>query len=99
MKQAVSFSTFSDAFRDMNRKDQFSYDGLRALYDYLEEYEESCDTEVELDVIALCCEFTEYTDLAELQQNYTNIESMDDLNDHTIVIEIPDSDGFIIQDY
>ena len=99
MKQTVTFSMFSDAFRNANRTDNFTYSGLRALYDYLEEYEESCDTEVELDVIALCCEFTEYTDLAELQKNYRDIESMDDLRDNTTVIEIPGSDGFIIQSY
>ena len=98
MKQAVSFSTFSDAFRDMNRKDQFSYDGLRALYDYLEEYEESCDTEVELDVIAICCDFCEFDDLDEVRESYYDIESLDDLRDNTTVIEC-DNGHIIIQSY
>jgi len=50
-----------------------------------------------LDVIAICCEFTEYADLAEVQESYPDIESMDDLRDNTIVIEF--DSGIIIQDY
>ena len=72
MKQDISKCQFMDAFRDMNRKDQFSYGGLSALYDYLIDYEESCDQEIELDVIALCCEYTEYENLNEFLNDYTD---------------------------
>ena len=98
MKQTVNFSEFCDTFRDMNRNDNFTYKGKRALFDYLEEYEESTGEEIELDIIALCCEYTEYENLKELQENYTDIESMEDLENHTTVIKI-DDDRFIIQDY
>ena len=54
--------------------------------------------EVELDVIALCCEYTEYENLEELQENYTDIDSMEKLEDRTTVIKI-DDDRFIIQDF
>ena len=90
--------TFRAAFEDYGRKNQFSYDGLDALFEFLDELSEDCGTPMELDVIALCCEFTEYENLAELQENYTDIESMDDLNDNTMVIPV-DDDRFIIQDY
>ena len=96
MKTTVNIYQFRNEF-EQTRPENFSYDGLIALFDYLEEYEESCNTEVELDVIALCCEFTEYVDLAEIQQNYTDIESMEDLNDHTMVIEF--DGGIIIQNF
>ena len=96
MKTTVNIYQFRNEF-EQTRPNNFSYDGLTALFDYLEEYEESCNTEVELDVIALCCEFTEYVDLAEIQQNYTDIESMEDLNDHTMVIEF--DGGIIIQNF
>ncbi len=96
MKQTVNFSEFCDAFE--LRKDNFTYEGKRALFDYLEEYGESTEEEVELDVIALCCEFTEYENLIKLQEDYTDIKSMEDLEDHTTVIRIND-DAFIIQDY
>ena len=96
MKTTVNIYQFRNEF-EQTRPNNFSYDGLTALFDYLEEYEESCGTDVELDVIALCCEFTEYVDLAEIQQNYTDIESMEDLNDHTMVIEF--DSGIIIQNF
>jgi len=54
MKQTVQFCDFQDAFFRMGRNDTFSYEGKRALFDYLEQYEQDCGTEIELDVIALC---------------------------------------------
>jgi hypothetical protein len=60
MKQSVYFSDFCDAFRDSGRNDSFTYAGKRALFDYLEQYEEDCQEEIELDVVALCCEYSEH---------------------------------------
>jgi len=98
MKTTVSKSDFRDAFQRMGRENNFSYDGLGALYDFIEQMDGDCGTESELDVIALCCEFTEYEDIAELQENYTDIETMDELTNQTMVIDI-DGTAFIIQDY
>ncbi len=98
MKQTINFSQFCDAFKDMNGDNNLTYDGKRALYDYLEEYEDATGEEVELDVIALCCEYTEYENLEELQENYTDIDSMEELEDHATVIKV-DDDRFIIQDF
>jgi len=99
MKQDVYYDDFYKAFKDYDRLENFSPDGLRALFDYLKDLEEQTDEEITLDVIALCCEYTEYDDLEELQQNYTDIETMGDLCNHTTVIPIPGSEGFIIQNY
>ena len=96
MKQTVNFADFRDAFQI--RENNFTYEGKRALFDYLEEYEEGTGDEVELDVIGLCCEYTEYENLAELQENYTDIKSIEDLEEHTTVIMV-DGERFIIQDY
>lgn len=52
---------FRDAFHACGRGDQFSYDGLEVLFDYLEQYEEDTGESVELDVIAFCCEYSEDT--------------------------------------
>ncbi len=98
MKRTINFSEFTDAFTAI-RPNNFSYDGLKALYEYLEEWEESGCGEVELDVIALCCEFTEYENLEELQDNYSDIDSMEELQERTTVITIEGSDRFIIQDF
>ena len=60
MKQTINFYDFNQAFNNI-RPANFSYDGLLALFNYLEQYEDDCGTEIELDVIALCCDFTEST--------------------------------------
>ena len=72
MKEDISFCTFTDRFRDMDRKDNFTYNGLKALYDYLIDYEEDTDTEINLDVIALCCEYSEYKNINEFLKDYSN---------------------------
>jgi hypothetical protein len=70
------------------------------LFDYLEEYEDSTGEELELDVIAICCEFTEFENLDDFWDNYDEDDypNMQAIEDNTTVIPIPGSDGFIIQD-
>lgn len=69
MYQQVTFSMFVDAFHKTGRYDQFcayhqdgkpvgAYDALRVIYDYLEETQ---DDPYDLDVIAICCEFSHDT--------------------------------------
>ena len=58
MRQTVNFSAFVDAFRVHGRYDQFGYDALKVLFEYLEELEADTGEELELDVIALCCEYS-----------------------------------------
>lgn len=99
MKQTINESQFHDAFIRMNRKENFSYDGRKALFEYLEQYEQDCGEEVELDVIALCCEYTEYEDLKAFQADYgEEYESIEDIEDKTTVIRI-DDESFLIQQF
>lgn len=65
MKQTLNYYAFEKAFHDCDRFDQFGYAALRALFDYLEELEEDCGTEIELDVIALCCDWTAHGSAVE----------------------------------
>jgi hypothetical protein len=58
MKTTVYFSEFCDYFRDI-RPDNFSYQGLRILFDYFEEFEDSTGESIDFDVIAICCDFSE----------------------------------------
>ena len=60
MKTTVNFSEFRDSFQQI-RQDNFSYEGLRHLFSWFEQYEEDTGEEVELDVIAICCDFSEDT--------------------------------------
>ena len=71
MKEDINFNRFYDAFE--LRRDNFSYDGLYALYEYLIQYEEDTGQEIELDVISLCCDYNEYKDLNEYLKDYDNI--------------------------
>lgn len=68
--QSVSFSEFREAFRVHDRGDQFSPNALRGLFDYLEEYSEATGKDEELDVIALCCDFTELS-FSDAAQDYS----------------------------
>ena len=40
MYQRVNFSDFRQAFHNHDRGNQFSYEGLKALFDFLEEQEQ-----------------------------------------------------------
>lgn len=59
MKKTINLYDFREAFRTMGRGNQFSYGGLEELFNYLENYEEDTGEEIELDVIALCCDYSE----------------------------------------
>ena len=96
----INQSDFRTRFHQMERGEQFSYEGLTALYEYLEELEEGCETKIELDVIALCCDFSEYENLKDFQNNYGDeYESLEDIENSTTLIKIEDEEGFIIQQF
>ena len=94
--QEISKTDFIDAFRKI-RPDNFSYEGLTALYGYFEEL--SDDQNIEFDVIAICCDFTEYDNLEEFNRDYgQNFSDVEEIFDLTQVIMI-DNEKFIIQNY
>ena len=99
MKTTITKSDFQAAFTAMNRENNFSYEGLSALFDYFEEYENDTGISIELDVIAICCEFTEYENIEEFQGTYgSDYETIEDIGNSTSVIMV-DNDSFIIQDF
>jgi hypothetical protein len=76
MKQTINFSAFCDAFRQMDRQDSFTYEGKKAIFEWIEFYEEDTGEEIELDVIAICCDFNELT-TDEVIANYPGIDTDD----------------------
>lgn len=70
MKTTVSRYDFERAFVDADRKENFSYEALGLLFDYFEDYEEQTGEEIELDVVAICCEYAEDT-VADIARNYS----------------------------
>lgn len=87
MKTTVSQSEFIDAFHRYDRYDQFGYDALCSLFDYLEQMEDDCGEEMELDVIALCCDYS-VDSVADIASNYSiDIAGMDDDEARSAVLE------------
>jgi hypothetical protein len=93
--QTISESQFVDAFNAV-RPDNFSYNGLCALYEYLGGYYDGDN--YELDVIGICCDFSEYKDIDELREDYAEYELLSDFEDRTTVIKL-DNGGLIIQQF
>ncbi len=98
MKKIINYRDFERAFCDHGRADQFSPEGLRVLFDHLEEYEQETGQDIELDVIAICCDFVEYENFAEFKADYRelDINSIKDIKNYTQVIPI-NNESFIIQ--
>jgi hypothetical protein len=66
----------------------------------LTSYEEDSGTEIELCVISLCCEYTEYNSLKEFQNEQGDkYKSIEDIENDTIVYEIPETTRFIVQNF
>lgn len=98
MKKTIGVYDFIDEFRGGQYKNNFSYEGLKALFEYFENYEEETGEEIELDVVTIACEWTEYESLEEIKENYSCIETLDDLYNYTSVIEVDNGD-IIIMDF
>jgi len=103
MYQTINESEFRSAFHSCGRGEQFSYEGLTILFEGLEQYEVDNAEPFELDVIALCCDFSELTE-EEIQRQYGiehDIEDESDLakavesylNDNTWVLGSHEKDG------
>lgn len=90
MNQSVNFSDFVNAFRSHDRDNQFSYEAKRMIFDYIEDYEQDSGEHVELDVIAICCDFSELS-LQEVLNSY-NItdEVLTDDNEAELLGEVTD---------
>ena len=98
MKLNVSYDEFYRAFQDIPR--HFSDTGLKILYDSLTSLEEKTGKEIELNVIAFCSEYNEYS-LEEYNNEYdTAFEDMEDLkaylHDRTYVCGYDSDDDVIV---
>ena len=74
---------FREAFRLAGRMDQFSYEGLEVLFNYLDNLSEDTGETIKLDPVALCCEYYEVS-IQELIDSY-NIDPPDDDDPDSII--------------
>ena len=86
MKQTINLYDFRNAFYKMGRKDKFSWEGLKILFDCIDELEMATGEEMELDVIALCCDYAEST-IDELIRDYDIDMSDCDTADEEVIKE------------
>ena len=95
MKDTITEYTFTDEMI----KHGFSYEGTKALFEYFEQYEQETDHELEFDPIAFRCEYSEYDCFKDIQEDYNDLETIEDLENKTSVIKIPNTERIIIQSY
>ena len=108
MKRTITESEFIDGFKG-SYTDSFTYEGKKALFEYFEQMEEDTGFDMEFDPIAIHCEYTEYEDFTEFRDDYENyvnehkIKSIEDIHEHTQVIEFTnelyETKSFIIQQF
>lgn len=94
---------FINEFKAYNRMDNFSYKGLRVMFDALNELAQDCEMSIEMDVIALCCDYNELSidDVINEYDIDLSDESFDDktelvidyLQDNTMVLGNYDING------
>lgn len=77
MKTTVTLHAFQSAFKSL-RPHSFSYEGLEVLFNYFEDCELGTGEEVELDVIGICCEYTEDTTVSIANAYNIDIVGLDD---------------------
>lgn len=103
MKQTINFTTFANAFRNSDRADQFSYEALELIFEYIEEYERDTGEQVEFDMIGVCCEWAE--DGAETLAQYYGFDSaapedvLDYLHDETQVAGVTSAGKIVYVQY
>jgi hypothetical protein len=88
-------SQFRDQFHRCGRGDQFSYEALGLIFDYLSD----CGSDVELDVVAICCEFSE-NDPAEIAKDYSLYmdDSMDEDEIKTMVLKFLEDNTSVVDE-
>lgn len=93
----LSMDEFVREFSEYGREDNFSYYGLKALYEYLSDISE--EVPYELDVIAICCEYSAYSYLIE-EKDIDNMDEMVDiLSDHTTVLRTDRQDTIVVAEF
>lgn len=108
MKTTINFYEFREGFRRADRDNSYTREGLQMLFDYLEQYEQDTEQEIEFDVIAICCDYDE-NHWEDVAQNYridlTDCEDEDEkieavreyLEENTFLVGEPLSGTFLYQ--
>ena len=95
MIQTVTEHDFVSAFLDWDTyKDCFSYEGLKSLFEYFENLIEETGKQIELDVVAISCEYEEFDDVDELERVWGR--SLEKVQEVTTVIPVGNTGKIIV---
>ena len=108
MKQTVTGHDFVNAFMQSdNYKNNFTFEALNCLFEYFEEYEYSTGEQIEFDMVAICCEYSEQC-VENMKIDFEHMDGIEEcktqedlfslLEDFTSIIPVNDT-TFIIQDF
>ena len=61
----------------MGRGDSFGYNGWSAIGDYLENLSEDLGEDVEVDIIAICCDYSMADDVGDWWEEHSEYSSID----------------------
>lgn len=102
--QTVTETGFISAFAAAGRADQFTVPARAVLFEYYESLAEDTGEDIELDVIAICCDWHEMT-LDELRAEYPDqlegardfYEAIEALRDCMEVLSVYDTETALVQ--
>lgn len=94
MKSTINLHDFREGFKRLERNN-FSYEGLGVLFEFLEQLEKDTGTEFEYDPIGICCAFDEYGDIDAAAEDYSI--TPEELRDRTTVLKF--EGGVIVENF
>ena len=78
---------FINEFKAYNREDNFSLEGSRILFESLEQTAIDCGRSIEIDVIALCCEYIEDSIVNVINSYDIDVTDCDSNDEKTETVE------------
>ena len=102
MYETVNLASFTNAFAKV-RPDNFTPEALELIYDYLTADEDETNMGIELDVIGICCDYTEMTQ-REIVEAYPDTQPfeksiVDFLTANTLFLGVTSSDTFVFYSF
>ena len=95
MKDTLNEWQFVDQFQKI-RPNNFSREALFVMFDFFEEI----DPDMEFDPIAISCDFQEFDNFNDFKSDWgSDIKTIEELENHTIVLKIPETEKFVIQQF
>lgn len=87
MKKQINEQEFINEFKAHGRLDQIGgREGARLLFEYLEELEREAGCEIELDVVAICCDYHHYDTKEEAIEDGYSEEDIVCMNDYACFV-------------